>query len=145
MMIGKPGNQVVGNQRCRARGKWGLWASLSVQLPMEQCNSGMVQQCNSATVQYCSSASVPWCNMQRCNELQVHIAQKQGSSKFTLEEAQCTIILPLCETNWEHVHCAPFSHFSIDVIPDKFDAFSPSHFRRQQLTNLYLIPSFFFF
>ena len=48
-MIGKPGNQVVGNQRCRARGKWGLWASLSVQLPIEQCNS--------ATVQYCSSSS----------------------------------------------------------------------------------------
>ena len=66
MMIGKPGNQVVGNQRCRARGKWGLWASLSVQLPMEQYNS--------ATVQYCSSASA--------NKLQVHIAQKQRRSKF---------------------------------------------------------------
>ena len=103
MMIGKPGNQVVGNQRCRARGKWGLWASLSVQLPMEQCNSG--------TVQYCSSASMQWCNMQQCTLHRCTLHRSKGAQNFTLE-AQCTIVLLLCETNWEHVHCAPFSHFS---------------------------------
>ena len=133
-MIGKPGNQVVGNQRCRARGKWGLWASLSVQLPIEQCNSG--------TVQYCSSASA------------VQYISKQ------ITGAHCTEAKALKISHWKHSALLSFiyvrqignmcivkhfSHFSIGVIPTKFDAFSPSHFRRQSLTNLYLIPFFFFF
>ena len=76
------------------------------------------------------------CRLSRLNCL-CTLHRSKGAQNFTLE-AQCTIVLLLCETNWEHVHCAPFSHFSTDVIPANLMPFPP-HFRRQSLTTLYLL------
>ena len=88
-------------------------------------------QWNSVTVQQCNIAAVHQQTNYRCT-----LHRSKGAQNFTLE-AQCTIVLLLCETNWEHVHCAPFSHFSTDVIPANLMPFPP-HFRRQSLTTLYL-------